>query len=179
MHLIHPVFHVSRLLPYIPNDVAEFPHRPLPTRPSPVAHDESNPRAWYYEDHIINGRVNMQDLRYPKLEFLVRWSEPYTDPCHDKWLPLANVRRLDVFRDSLRRINIRPYLTSLILLCLHAAGHAHYHKHIYSSLLDSVFHLYIQYLGFSSFMPILFFIFLFYIDTSGRCVLGGGSVMYI
>ena len=67
MHLIHPVFHVSRLLPFISNDDAEFPHRPLPTRPSPVAHDESNPRAWYYVDHIISGRVNMQEPRYPKL----------------------------------------------------------------------------------------------------------------
>ena len=102
MHLIHPVFHVSRLLPYIPNDVAEFPHRPLPTRPSPVAHDESNPRAWYYVDHIINGCINMHEPRYPKLKFLVRWSEPYTDPWYDTWPPLANVRKLEVFREFLK-----------------------------------------------------------------------------
>ena len=48
------------------------------------------------------GKCNALNRRSVSTSHTSQGSEPYTDPCHDKWLPLANVRKLEVFREFLK-----------------------------------------------------------------------------
>jgi RNase H-like domain found in reverse transcriptase/Reverse transcriptase (RNA-dependent DNA polymerase)/Integrase zinc binding domain/Retroviral aspartyl protease/DNA N-6-adenine-methyltransferase (Dam) len=100
----HPVFHVSRLLPWLDN-VAEFPNRPIPDQPLPAA------KEYVYGDvFTVQSIADVKLMPDPQsrarpratcLFFLVKWAPPFHDPAHDSWEPLRNLKRLDALSDFL------------------------------------------------------------------------------
>ena len=90
MSRVHPVFHVSRLLPWRVN--AELPDQPQPDRPVPAAADFISGDDVYEVDSILDCRVAPSRSF---VQFLVRWTG-YADPT---WEPFSNVKRTDALRD--------------------------------------------------------------------------------
>jgi len=102
---VHPVFHVSRLLPWIVSPEDEFSSRHIPDQPVPAA------REFIYGDtYIAQSIVDVKiavdptSRARPKasgLFFRVKWGPPYSDPSEDSWEPMRNLSRLDVFKQFL------------------------------------------------------------------------------
>jgi hypothetical protein len=89
MSRVHPVFHVSRLLPWRVN--AELPDQPQPDRPVPAAADFVSGDDVYEVDSILDCRVAPSRST---VQFLVRWTG-YADPT---WEPFSHVKRTDALR---------------------------------------------------------------------------------
>jgi hypothetical protein len=100
---VHPVFHVSRLLPWIENP-PDLPTRQIPDQQIPSAKDYVYGEA--YEAHSITDVKIMVDpasrVKALSLFFRVKWSPPYHDPSQDTWEPYKNVKRLTVMKDFLK-----------------------------------------------------------------------------
>ena len=99
---LHPVFHVSRLLPWTPNPDEEFPDRPLPDQPIRNAKDYVYGET-YQVDQLTDVKIDVDpnSKARPKascLFFKVKWSPPYNDPSQDTWEPMRNVSKLDAFK---------------------------------------------------------------------------------
>ncbi|GAX74608.1 hypothetical protein CEUSTIGMA_g2056.t1 [Chlamydomonas eustigma] len=102
---IHPVFHVSCLLPWNDNPTSEFPQRDTPSQPL------ANPRDYVRNVHpvhsILDCRIQTDpDSRArPKskcLFFKVRWSTtPNPDQPIDTWEPMRSLTKLTTFKDFL------------------------------------------------------------------------------
>lgn len=106
MSRVHPVFHVSRLLPWTPNPTEEFPTRQIPDQPIPAARDFVHGEA-YEVDRIMDVKIaqDPESRARPKANsmfFLVKWSAPYSDPSHDSWEPYRNLKKLDAMKVFLR-----------------------------------------------------------------------------
>lgn len=88
---IHPVFHISRLRPFM--ESADFP-RQQHVRPSPVAVDADGEHAWLVDRlvrHRLDGKIGSQHMK-----FLVAW-QGY--PLHEAtWEPERNLQSLDAYR---------------------------------------------------------------------------------
>ena len=102
MARVHPVFHVSRLLPWLENPDTEFPGRPVPEQPIRAARDFVYGDT-FEVDSILDCKVDMDPTsrarpKADSLFFRVKWSPPYSDPSHDSWEPLRSVSRLDAFK---------------------------------------------------------------------------------
>jgi hypothetical protein len=102
MSRVHPVFHVSRLLPWTDNPETEFPTRLIPAQPIPAARDYVYGDA-YEVDKITDVQIKPDPTsrarpKAPCLFFRVKWAPPYQDPSHDSWEPLRNLSRLDAFK---------------------------------------------------------------------------------
>jgi hypothetical protein len=99
---LHPVFHVSRLLPWRDNDDAEFPDRPTPDQPIRNARDYIHGES-YIVDKLLDVKIDTDPAstaRPPSkcLMFKVRWAAPYADSEHESWEPMRALSRLDAFR---------------------------------------------------------------------------------
>jgi hypothetical protein len=93
MSKVHPVFHVSKLLPWRID--YEFPDHPTPDHPTPSASD-APPTGEFYLDYILDVKCDIYaDTGKPELLFRVRWSEPYNSPEHDTWEPYRHVKGRD------------------------------------------------------------------------------------
>jgi hypothetical protein len=93
MSKVHPVFHVSKLLPWRTD--YEFPDHPTPDHPTPSASD-APPTGEFYLDYILDVKCDIYaDTGKPELLFRVRWSEPYNSPEHDTWEPYRHVKGRD------------------------------------------------------------------------------------
>ena len=100
---LHPVFHVSRLLPWTSNPDEEFPDRPSPDQPIRNARDYVYGDNTYLVDQLLDCKIAMDPTsrarpKAPCLFFRVRWSPPYSDPSHDTWEPMRNLTKLDAFK---------------------------------------------------------------------------------
>jgi transposase InsO family protein len=98
---VHPVFHVSRLLPWHDNDDDLFPGRTQPARPVTRASDYVNvdDKKTFDVDCITDVRLDSYKYRgkpLQRLQFHVRWLG--FDASEDTWEPLANVVKLDALR---------------------------------------------------------------------------------
>lgn len=103
---MHPVFHVSRLLPWADSDAAEFPQRSLPDQPLRGAADYIYGKA-FEVDSILDCKIDVDphSRARPKascLFFKVKWSPPYEDPEYDSWEPMRALTKLHAFRAFLR-----------------------------------------------------------------------------
>lgn len=82
---IHPVFHVSKLRKYIPNDSESFPTREHIIRPAP---DMVDGQEEYEVEEIMDKRVRQQGRQHV-VEYLVKWKGyPSTE---STWEPLTNL----------------------------------------------------------------------------------------
>ncbi|GLC38245.1 hypothetical protein PLESTM_000703600 [Pleodorina starrii] len=88
---IHPVFHISRLLPWTDNDPTLFPDRPPPPPAVPVALESPYDSA---DTTITAVRLGYDKQLRPSVVFLVQWSAN-RDP---SWEPYDVARRLPAFR---------------------------------------------------------------------------------
>eukprot|EP00798_Chlamydomonas_sp_ICE-L_P006474 gene6474-3111_t len=105
MSRVHPVFHVSRLLPWAPNNEDEFPGRHIPNQPIPAAKDYVYGDA-YEVDRILDVKIaqDPSSSARPKADnifFLVKWAPPYQDPSEDSWEPYRNLKSLDAMKTFL------------------------------------------------------------------------------
>ena len=103
---LHPVFHVSRLLPWTSSDSAEFPDRPDPPQPLRDARDFIRGPDVYAVDRLLDVKMatdpeSRARPKAPCLFFKVRWSPPYQSPDEDTWEPLRVLSKLDALRDFL------------------------------------------------------------------------------
>ncbi|GAX75269.1 hypothetical protein CEUSTIGMA_g2714.t1 [Chlamydomonas eustigma] len=97
---VHPVFHVSRLLPWTDTSSTDFPTRHVPTQPL------ANPRDYVSNATPVHSIVDCSIATDPEsrarpkskcLFFKVKWAAP----CDDTWEPMRSVSRLQVFKDFL------------------------------------------------------------------------------
>jgi transposase InsO family protein len=99
---LHPVFHVSRLLPWTDDTPAEFPGREQQPRPTLAARDYIQDEEAYEVERLLDVKIekDMHTTGHPLcLKFLVRWAAPFNDPSEDRWEPLKNVHRLDALAE--------------------------------------------------------------------------------
>ena len=103
---VHPVFHVSRLLPLTDNDDNLFPGRVQPERPVPTAADYVAGEHTYDVHSLLDVKIDTDPAstaRDPearkRLFFQVFWGPPWDPPC--TWEPLRHVAKLDALRDFL------------------------------------------------------------------------------
>ncbi|GAX84689.1 hypothetical protein CEUSTIGMA_g12110.t1 [Chlamydomonas eustigma] len=96
----HPVFHVSRLLPWTGTSSTDFPARHVPTQPL------ANPRDYVSNATPVHSIVDCSIATDPEsrarpkskcLFFKIKWAAP----CDDTWEPMRSVSRLQVFKDFL------------------------------------------------------------------------------
>ena len=100
---MHPVFHISRLLPWTSNPDDEFPDRQIPDQPLRSAREFVYGDT-YLVDRILDCKIDLDPTsrarpKAPCLFFLVKWSQPYSDPSHDSWEPMRNLSKLDAFKE--------------------------------------------------------------------------------
>lgn len=105
MSRVHPVFHVSRLLPWTDSSPADFPARNVPDQLIRDARDFVYGDN-YEVDRLLDCRISTDPTSRarPKascLFFLVKWSPPYNDPSHDSWEPMRALSKLTAFKDFL------------------------------------------------------------------------------
>eukprot|EP00798_Chlamydomonas_sp_ICE-L_P014004 gene14005-19938_t len=128
MSRVHPVFHVSRLLPWTPNNEDEFPGRHIPNRPIPAAKDYVYGDA-YEVDRILDVKIAQDPASRarPKADnifFLVKWAPPYQDPSEDTWEPYRNLKSLDAMNVFLRSPEYHTFTLTpafLSFACKHKA----------------------------------------------------------
>ena len=97
MKLLHPVFHIRLLEPYIPDPIPNRRHPP----PPPVEIDED---LEYEVSAILDSRK-----RRNRLEYLVEWIGYENTPEHRTWEPADNVANAsDYIRDFHRRYPHKP-----------------------------------------------------------------------
>ena len=101
MSKVHPVFHVSRLLPWTANDDSEFPGRVLPDAPTPIAEEYIFGDDVYTVSKILGVRLESVSGK-PSLQFLVRWSAPWQDPSNDTWEPYSNLNKLTAMQQYIK-----------------------------------------------------------------------------
>jgi hypothetical protein len=107
MAQIHPVFHVSRLLPWADNVDEEFPGRDIPDQPIQDAREYIHGDNAFTVSSIIDCKIDIDahSRARPKascLFFKIRWAPPFDDPTHDSWEPMRAVTKLDAFKTFLR-----------------------------------------------------------------------------
>eukprot|EP00798_Chlamydomonas_sp_ICE-L_P016447 gene16447-22666_t len=105
MSRVHPVFHVSHLLPWTPNNEDEFPGRHVPNQPIRAAKDYVYGVA-YEVDRILDVKIAQDPSsrarpRADNILFLVKWAPPYQDPSEDSWEPYRNLKSLDAIKTFL------------------------------------------------------------------------------
>jgi hypothetical protein len=105
MSRVHPVFHVSRLLPWTPNPDDDFPDRATP--PQPIASASDVTGNAYEVDKIMDVKIatDPDSRARPKADtlfFQVKWAPLYHDPVHDSWEPYRNLSKLDALMTFLR-----------------------------------------------------------------------------
>jgi len=88
---LHPVFHVSRLEPFIPDTFNRPPRRHPEALVNDAAHE--------YRVGAISDVAYASDGSC--LLFRVRWAEPYDDPRHDTWEPFTGVQDCAALSDFL------------------------------------------------------------------------------
>jgi hypothetical protein len=103
MSRVHPVFHISRLLPWIDNSDTDFPDREIPDQAIPDARDFVYGDNVYQVDSITDVKIatDPNSRTSPQAQclfFYVKWSPPYHDSSHDSWEPLRLVSRLDALK---------------------------------------------------------------------------------
>ena len=106
MSRVHPVFHVSRLLPWADSSDAEFPDRHIPDQLITDARDFIHGDDVYEVERITDCKIDIDphSRARPKascLFFFVKWAAPFSDPKHDSWQPMRSLTRLDAFRSFL------------------------------------------------------------------------------
>ena len=100
---VHPVFHVSRLLPWTTNDEVEFPNRlqsdqVLPPLKDYIKGPTVHEVASISDCKIADDPDSIARPKTPCIYFLVNWSSSTIAP---SWEPLRNVRRLDALTSFL------------------------------------------------------------------------------
>mgnify|MGYP002655008442 CR=1 FL=1 len=98
MTRVHPVFHISRLLPW--HEDTEHPNHVPPDRPMPAVTDSFT--NGYLVHKLLDVKIG-PDPRYrgQALLFKVKWASPYEGDEHDTWEPYRNVAKLDALQDFL------------------------------------------------------------------------------
>jgi hypothetical protein len=114
---LHPVFHVSRLLPWRSSPDDEFPSRHSPAQPIPPATDYLTGDNAFECDRILDVAVRTDPEsrarpKAPNLFFKVKWAPPYHDPVHDSWEPYRNLKRLDAMKAFLRSPAYTAFLST-------------------------------------------------------------------
>jgi hypothetical protein len=102
MSRVHPVFHISRLLPWTNNDEDEFPGRVLPSTPTPVAEEYVFGDDVYTVSKILDVKLDTENSKAAPLQFLVRWAAPWQDPSNDTWEPYSNLNKLTAMQHFLK-----------------------------------------------------------------------------
>jgi hypothetical protein len=105
MSRLHPVFHVSKLLPWISNDDSEFPGRTLPDAPSPAAEEYIFGDDVFTVSKLLDARVD----KAAGLQFKVRWAKPWEHSSNDTWEQYSNLAKLDATRQYLRSAAWRKF----------------------------------------------------------------------
>ncbi len=95
MARVHPVFHVSRLLPWTPNDDQQFPLRVIPQQPTPLATDPLDALT----DVITAARLGYTSKLKPTVLFHVRWAASRHRP--PSWEPYSALQDSDFLIDYL------------------------------------------------------------------------------
>jgi hypothetical protein len=101
---VHSVFHVSRLK-RARADQPEFSGRPPARRPKPAVTD-FNQNELFNVERILDVRIGEYEEKKKKmqrLEFEVRWEDPYQDPKWDSWEPYTALKH---------NIRLPPFLAS-------------------------------------------------------------------
>jgi hypothetical protein len=116
MSRLHPVFHVSRLLPWVANPDDQFPTRVTPPQPIPAAADYVHGDV-YIVDRLLDVKVmpDPESRARPRADsifFLVKWAAPYHDPSHNSWEPYRNLKRLDALKTFLRAPAYQSFVAS-------------------------------------------------------------------
>eukprot|EP00798_Chlamydomonas_sp_ICE-L_P006678 gene6678-3342_t len=102
---VHPVFHVSRLKRARGLDQPELSGRPSACRPK-FAVTDFNQNELFNVERILDVRIveyKEKKKKMQRLEFEVRWEDPYQDPKWDSWEPYPALKpniRLPVFLAS-------------------------------------------------------------------------------
>jgi hypothetical protein len=111
MSRIHPVFHVSRLLPWTPSPPDEFPDRHIPDQPLPAAADFVTDA--YVLDQILDVCIKKDpNFPHPNLLFLVHWAPPYADPKFNSWEPYRNLKKTTAMHVFLRSPTYQDFTTT-------------------------------------------------------------------
>jgi hypothetical protein len=85
---LHPVFNVSRLRPYRPNDPAQFPDRDTIDRPPPdLAYSDGS--AAYIVEAVLDKKTEKSG-RSRVVKYLVKW-QGYPDS-DNTWEPVSNLK---------------------------------------------------------------------------------------
>lgn len=116
MSRVHPVFHVSRLLPWTPNPESEFPDRPTPPQPIPAARDYVHGDV-YTVDRITDVCIQPDPsstarLKADNIFFRVKWAPPYQDPSFDSWEPYRNLNKLDALKAFLASPSYQAFVVT-------------------------------------------------------------------
>jgi hypothetical protein len=84
---VHPVFHISKLKKYVPNDDIRFPIRKHVIRPPPAMIDGQEE---YEVEEIVDKRIRKSRTgKTQSVEYLVKW-KGYPS-CDNTWEPLSNL----------------------------------------------------------------------------------------
>jgi hypothetical protein len=100
---LHPVFHVSKLLPWHSSSDADFPDRELPAQPLRRVSDYVRGDDVFEVDEIFDVKIATDPSsrarpKAPCLFFKVKWAPPYASSEHDSWEPLRNLAKLEVLK---------------------------------------------------------------------------------
>ena len=110
MSRVHPVFHVSRLLPWHSSDTAEFPGRQPPDTPTPVAEEYVFGDDVYTVSKLLDVRLFTDPAtKASVLQFKVRWAAPWHHPSNDSWEPYDSLTKLTAMQVFLKSARWRQF----------------------------------------------------------------------